>query len=111
MNEEAQMAEELAQLRYYKDIKERRSWIARVTVLVIALGLLSLNTYLMFVSTSTIVLNIDLARIEQSDQVDMLHVRLDAMDRRIAASSATAVAEPLPEPEQLLAMADATTAP
>lgn len=111
MNEEAQMAEELAQLRYYKDIKERRSWIARVTVLVIALGLLSLNTYLMFVSTSTIVLNIDLARIEQSDQVDLIHARLDAMDRRLDVADQTAVVESAGEGEQLLALAGAALAP
>jgi hypothetical protein len=104
MTEESRMAEELAQLRYYKDIKQRRSWIARVTVLVIALGLLALNTYLMFVSTSTIVLNIDLARIEQSDQIDLLHARLDRMDRRI-----TARAEAVEPPQdELLAMADAS---
>ena len=71
-------------LAYFKRIREKRAWTARVTILVIILGLLVLNVYLMFVSMSTVVLNIDMARIEQSDQADLIHARIARIERHVA---------------------------
>lgn len=71
-------------LAYFERIREKRAWTARVTILVIILGLLVLNVYLMFVSMSTVVLNIDMARIEQSDQADLIHARIARIERHVA---------------------------
>jgi hypothetical protein len=70
-------------LGYFERIRKRRAWTARVTILTIILGLLVLNVYLMFLSTNAIVLNIDMARIEQSDQADLIHARIARVERHI----------------------------
>jgi len=75
--------EEMKSLSYFKDIRERRAWIARMTVLVAVLGLLILNVYLMYISTSAVILNIDLARLEQSDQFDLVERRLELVRKEL----------------------------
>ena len=72
---------ELENLSYFKDIRERRAWIARMTVLIAVLGLLILNIFLMYISANAIILNIDLARLEQSDQFDLVEKRLELVTR------------------------------
>ncbi len=107
-------------LAYFERIRKRRAWTARVTILAIILGLLVLNVYLMFVSTSTIVLNIDMARIEQSDQADLVHARIARLERHVADIEARQIAqlpdlptplEPLVEPpvvdDEVIAIAQA----
>ena len=54
---------DVSQLGYWRTRTEKRSWMARVTVLVAVVGLLMLNTYLLFVSTDTIVMNVDQSRL------------------------------------------------
>jgi len=71
-------------LAYFTRMREKRAWTARVTILAIILGLLVLNVYLMFVSMNTVVLNIDMARIEQSDQADLIHARIARIERHVA---------------------------
>ncbi len=75
---------DVSQLGYWRSRTERRSWMARLTVLVAVMGLLMLNTYLLFLSTDTMVMNVDQARLEQSDQIDRLEQRLTAMEAEIA---------------------------
>jgi cell division protein FtsB len=75
---------EVSQLGYWRNRTERRSWMARLTALVALFGLLMLNTYLLFVSTDTIVMNVDQARLEASDQVDRLELRMEALEEQIA---------------------------
>jgi len=65
-----------AKLGYFKDIRERRAWMARVTVIVALVGLLGLNTYLLFISSSAVIMNVDQARWEQSEMHDSLSTRL-----------------------------------
>jgi len=89
------VAKELRQLAFYQEQRDRRRWIARATGLVILFGFLAVNTVLLYVSTSTVVLNIDLARVEQSDQADLLHARLARLERHVANLEALeAVEEP-----------------
>ncbi len=88
-------------LAYFERIRKRRAWTARVTILTIILGLLVLNVYLMFVSMNTIVLNIDMARIEQSDQADLVHARIARLERHVAdiEERQLALLPEVPEPE------------
>lgn len=88
-------------LAYFERIRKRRAWTARVTILVLILGLLVLNVYLMFVSMNTIVLNIDMARIEQSDQADLVHARIARLEGHVAQieQRQLALLPELPEPE------------
>lgn len=83
MNLPPESQEEMKSLSYFKDIRERRAWIARMTVLVAVLGLLILNVYLMYISTSAVILNIDLARLEQSDQFDLVERRLELVRKEL----------------------------
>ena len=64
------------QLSYFRDIRERRAWMARVTVIVALVGLLGLNTYLLFISSSAVIMNVDQARWEQSEMHDSLSTRM-----------------------------------
>ncbi len=75
---------EVSQLGYWRDRQEKRAWTARVTIIVAIVGLLVLNTYLMFLSTDAVVLNIDQARLEQSDHVDRLERQLEQLQARVA---------------------------
>jgi len=89
-----ELEKELESLSYFKDIRERRAWMARMTVLIAVLGLLVLNVYLMYLSTNAVILNIDLAGLEQSDQFDVTERRLDLLDRQMKTVTATAAAPP-----------------
>ena len=89
-----ELQEELKNLSYFKDIRERRAWMARMTVLLAVLGLLILNVYLMYLSTNAVILNIDLTRLEQSDQFDVIERRFDLLDREMRAMKATATTPP-----------------
>ena len=80
MNLPEEQRKELETLSYFADIRERRAWIARMTVLIAVLGLLILNIFLMYLSASAIILNIDLSRLEQSDQFDLVERRLEYLD-------------------------------
>jgi len=80
---------ELENLSYFKDIRERRSWMARMTVLLAVLGLLVLNIFLMYLSSNAVILNIDLSRLEQSDQFDLVERRLEVLNRDVKALKAT----------------------
>ncbi len=88
MNLPEEQRKELANLSYFKDIRERRAWIARMTVLLAVLGLLILNIFLMYLSASAVILNIDLSRLEQSDQFDLVERRLEYLDRQIKVTNA-----------------------
>jgi hypothetical protein len=88
------LQEELKQLSYFKDLRERRAWMARMTVLIAVLGLLILNVYLMYLSTNAVILNIDLARLEQSDQFDVIERRMELLDRDVGRLEAAAAAPP-----------------
>ncbi|MAG58939.1 MAG: hypothetical protein CMJ83_21845 [Planctomycetes bacterium] len=100
------VAKELRQLAFYQEQRHRRRWIARATGLVIVFGFLALNTVLLYVSTSTVVLNIDLARVEQSDQADLLHARLARLERHVASLEALeALADPQPGAEPVAQLA------
>ena len=90
MNQSPELQEELKNLSYFKDIRERRAWMARMTVLIAVLGLLVLNVYLMYLSTSAVILNIDLSRLEQSDQFDLVERRLDVVQRDLRRVTAEA---------------------
>jgi len=79
------VSEEVKDLSYFKDLRERRAWMARMTVLIAVLGLLIMNMYLLFISTQTVILNVDLARIEQSDQADLLEVRIHRLEMQVRA--------------------------
>ena len=86
---------EVRYLSYFRDIRERRSWMARMTVLVAVIGLLGLNSYLLFLSTDAIVMNVDQARLEQSELTERLESRIDQLEadiEEITASQAAAVA-------------------
>ncbi len=87
---------ELESLSYFKDIRERRAWIARMTVLLAVLGLLVLNIFLMYVSSNAVILNIDLARLEQSDQFDLVERKIDFLNSDIDALRASC-GQDLPE--------------
>ena len=79
-----EVSEDVKQLSYFKDLRERRAWMARLTVLLAVLALLVLNMYLLFIAVNTVILNIDLARIEQSDQADAMEKRMDAITNELA---------------------------
>ena len=83
MTTPSELQEDLKDLSYFKDIRERRSWMARMTVLLAVLGLLILNIYLMYLSSNAVILNIDLARLEQSDQFDLMDRRLELLDNDV----------------------------
>ena len=85
MNPSPETQEELENLSYFRDIRERRAWMARMTVLIAVLGLLILNVYLMYLSTNAVILNIDLSRLEQSDQFDIVERRMDLLQRELSA--------------------------
>lgn len=74
-----------AKLGYFRDIRERRAWMARVTVLVALVGLLGLNTYLLFISSSAVIMNVDQARWEQSEMHDSLSTRLIRLELELEA--------------------------
>lgn len=105
---DGEIGEEIRRLAYFEDMRSRRAWITRAVVLVIAMGLLFLNTYLLFLSTSAIILNVDLVRLEQSDQADLLHARLDRLDRDLF--EVYALLAP-PQPETSTALPDPGRAP
>ncbi len=96
----AEQRKELENLSYFKDIRERRAWIARMTVLLAVLGLLVLNIFLMYLSASAIILNVDLARLEQSDQFDLVERRLEYLDRQVKATNALCVDKTLSAPAE-----------
>ena len=73
----------VAYLGYFKDIRERRSWMARLTVVVAVVGLLGLNIYLMFLSTNAVIANIDQARIDQTALADNLQLRIDDLEQEV----------------------------
>ena len=52
-----------------------------MTVLLAVLGLLVLNIFLMYLSSNAVILNIDLSRLEQSDQFDLIERRLELLNR------------------------------
>ncbi len=79
-----------AQLGYFRDIRERRAWMARVTVIVALVGLLGLNTYLLFISSSAIIMNVDQARWEQSEMHDSLSTRIIRLELELEALRAQA---------------------
>ena len=85
MTTPSELQEDLKDLSYFKDIRERRAWMARMTVLIAVLGLLILNIYLMYLSSNAVILNIDLARLEQSDQFDLVERRLELLSRDVGA--------------------------
>ncbi len=74
---------EVGQLRYWRDRTEKRSWMARMTVLVAVVGLLILNTYLLFLSSDAVILNIDQARLEQTALTERLEARIGELEGRI----------------------------
>lgn len=76
MNSYSDLEPVVAKLSYFKDIRERRAWMARVTVVVALVLLLGLNTYLLFLSASAVVMNIDLMRWEQSELHDHLNTQI-----------------------------------
>lgn len=78
------------QLGYFRDIRERRAWMARVTVIVALVGLLGLNTYLLFISSNAVILNVDQARWEQSEMHDSLSTRLILLELELEALQAQA---------------------
>jgi hypothetical protein len=84
--------QEVSHLGYFKDLRERRAWIARMTVLIAVMSLLMMNTYLLFLSTDSVILNLDLVRMEQSNDTDLLHLRLDVLELRIIELQAVAAA-------------------
>tara|TARA_Y100001968_G_scaffold209067_2_gene192166 strand:- start:5486 stop:5803 length:318 start_codon:yes stop_codon:yes gene_type:complete len=88
---------ELESLSYFKDIRERRAWVARMTVLVAVLGLLVLNIFLMYLSSNAVILNIDLSRLEQSDQFDLVEKRLEILNRDLAQLEASCATEGQPD--------------
>ncbi len=75
---------DVSQLGYWRSRREKRTWTGAVTIIVALFGLLSLNTYLMFLSTDAVIMNIDQARLEQSDQVDRLEFELAHLENQIA---------------------------
>ncbi|HCP46836.1 MAG TPA: hypothetical protein DIU15_12390 [Deltaproteobacteria bacterium] len=85
MRFDTNVSEEVKDLSYFKDLRERRAWMARMTVLIAVLGLLVMNMYVLFISTETVILNVDLARIEQSDQADLLEARIQRLERQLEA--------------------------
>lgn len=100
MNLPADQRKELENLSYFKDMRERRAWVARMTVLLAVLGLLVLNIFLMYLSSSAVILNIDLSRLEQSDQFDLVERRLEHLDRQIKATAALCTDAPVPAPAE-----------
>jgi hypothetical protein len=78
-----------AKLGYFRDIRERRAWMARVTVIVALVGLLGLNTYLLFISSKAVIMNVDLARWEQSEMHDSLSTRLIRVELELEELRAT----------------------
>jgi len=90
------LQEELKNLSYFQDLRERRAWMARMTVLLAVVGLLVLNVYLLYVSTNTVILNVDLVRLEQSDQFDLMEYRLDRLQNKINALQAAGTASEAP---------------
>lgn len=102
MNQPDEQRKELENLSYFQDIRERRSWMARMTVLIAVLGLLVLNIFLMYLSSNAVILNIDLSRLEQSDQFDLVEKRIELLNRDVKVLKATCVeraAEAAPETE------------
>jgi hypothetical protein len=79
-----------ARLGYFRDIRERRAWMARVTVIVAFVGLLGLNTYLLFLSARAVIMNVDQARWEQSEMHDSLSTRLIRLELELEALQAQA---------------------
>jgi len=97
MNMTPELQEELKSLSYFKDIRDRRAWMARMTVLLAVVGLLMLNVYLLYLSTNTVILNGDLVRLEQSDQFDLTVRRLEHLQMQVRSlQAATAAAEQTP---------------
>ncbi len=97
MNMTPELQEELKSLSYFKDIRDRRAWMARMTVLLAVVGLLMLNVYLLYLSTNTVILNVDLVRLEQSDQFDLTERRLEHLQMQVRSlQAATAAAEQTP---------------
>ncbi len=77
------ISDEVSQLSYFRDLRERRAWTARMTVLIAVLGLLILNTYLLFLSSDAVIMNIDTARMGSSEQMDRLETRLERIDEEL----------------------------
>ena len=92
MNMTPELQDELKSLSYFKDIRDRRAWMARMTVLLAVVGLLVLNVYLLYLSTNTVVLNLDLVRLEQSDQFDLIERRIEHLDMQVQSLQAATVA-------------------
>ena len=97
MNLTEEQRKELESLSYFKDIRERRAWVARMTVLVAVLGLLVLNIFLMYLSSNAVILNIDLSRLEQSDQFDLVEKRLEILNRDLDKLEARCAIEEQPD--------------
>ena len=83
MTEPSDFDRKTSKLNYFKDIRERRAWMARLTVLVALVGLLALNTYLLFISSSAVIMNVDQARWEQSEMHDSLSTRIIRLELEI----------------------------
>ncbi len=61
-----------------------------LTVIVALVGLLGLNTYLLYISSSAVILNVDQARWEQSEMHDSLSTRLIRLELELEALPAPA---------------------
>lgn len=87
--------QEVGQLGYFRDLRERRAWLARMTVLIAVVLLLVLNMYVLFLSTESVILNVDLARVEQSNSSDRSEERFEALELQVMELRASlAAAEP-----------------
>lgn len=78
-----QVDPEIGQLRYWKDRREQRAWMARMTVLVAVVGLLVLNIYLLFLSSDAIILNVNQVRLEQVEHAERLEACVAHLEARI----------------------------
>ena len=61
----------------------KRLYAMQVTTLFALIAMLGLNAYLLFVSTDTVVMNVDLARLAESDHFDAVEHRLEGVEERL----------------------------
>ena len=78
-----QKASGLDQLEYYQRIHSRNTWIARLVLLSVIFGMLSVNMWMTQRNYEALVINVDQARLAQVHMLDITVSRVKKLEKRI----------------------------
>jgi len=81
----------LDELEYYQRIHNRNTWVARLILLSVIFGMLSINMWMTQRNYEALVINVDQARLAQVHMLDITVGRVKKLEKRIDSLERTLV--------------------